>query len=124
MDLRTPIPYDNILNNTENYEWIEQSFLPTFPADFENTIFQIEKRMKSLYWVFKKGKFGEHSYVLPDEHEVVYNYFFELHPTDISPIFEFYINTSYPKTNGDPTIISERIIKKFKSFDVNLVFKS
>lgn len=76
-----------------------------------------------MYRAFKRGKVGGIPYVLPEEYEIIYNYSFELDDTDIKPIFVVYVNTRPPVSDGDDEEVSNMLLGKFKSLDVNMVFR-
>lgn len=122
-ELRTPLLYSVLVAGDDDYKWIQHDFLPKFPDEFDDDIKNLEGRINNMYRAFKRGKVGGIPYVLPEEYEIVYNYSFELDDTDIKPIFVVYVNTKPPISDGDDEEVSNMLLGKFKSLDVNMVFR-
>lgn len=121
-ELQRPLSYEELKTSKDDYKWMESEFLPKFPEDLDQDMTYLEKRIKNMYWAFKRGKMGNDSYVLPDEYQIKYNYFFDIDPTDIKPVFEVYVNTKEPTTDGDRDEVIQKLLGKFGSLNVNLVF--
>lgn len=123
-ELRRPLRYSVLVAGKDDYRWVEHDFLPKFPEEFETDIKNLEGRINNMYRAFKRGKVGGIPYVLPDDYEIVYNYSFELDETDIKPIFVVYVNTRPPISDGgDDEEVSKMLLGKFRSLDVNVVFR-
>lgn len=93
-ELRLPININLIKSNQEDYSWIESDFLPKFCKDIDKRINYVTKKSKCAYTLLKKGKLNDTSFSLSDTYDTEYNYVYEIHPTDIAPLFETYIKTS------------------------------
>jgi hypothetical protein len=106
-----------------DYRWIEPEFLPRFSDDIDKELDHIEKRIHNMYWAFRRGKVGGISYVLPEEYKVNHTYYFDVHPTEIRPVFETFITTDDPITSGDIEEVSQMLRGKFNSLDVKLILK-
>lgn len=119
-ELRRPVKYSELLSGKEDYKWIEEGFLPKFPEDLEQDLQYLDKRIRNMYWAFKKGKVKGIPYILPEDYDIVYNYFYDLDPIEIKPVFDVYVKTTTPSTTGDPDKVSEMLLGKFQSLDVKL----
>lgn len=92
-ELKNPIPYDKLINNTDNYSWIEPAFLPKFPDNIDEILTLAEKQANCLLLATKKGSFRHFQYQLVDP-KINYNYVYDLHPTDLIPIFDTFISAT------------------------------
>lgn len=122
-DLRKLVRYDWLVSGEMDYKWIEPDFLPRFTDDIERELDHLEKRIRDMYWAFRKGKVKSIPYVLPEDYKVNHTYYFDVHPTDIKPVFESFITTQDPITDGDLEEVSQMLRGKFNSLDVKLIFK-
>jgi hypothetical protein len=131
-ELRTEIKFQDLKSNQENYNWIEDAFFPKFPDDIDQTINYLEKKPHTLYKAYKKSKIKHIQYILDDSYDVKYNYIFDIHPTELVPVFEIYIKTKvkhwYINPNDlipqmyDPKLFIENHLKNiFMKFNVDLI---
>lgn len=119
-DMRTPRSFEELKNGVCDYRWVEKDFLPVIPPDLEMDLYYIEKKIKNLYFAFRKGKLKGVPYELDPDYKIVYNYFFEVDETDIKPKFEVYVNTKEPKIPEETLNI---LLGKFENLRVKLRFK-
>ena len=122
-ELNRPVLYSDLVSKKEDYKWITQNYLPKFTDDFIKDVNNLENKIKNLYAVFKKGKVNNIHYVLHNDYNILYNYYFEAHPIEIIPIFNTYLTTLTPITTGNTDDVEKMLINKFKSFYVTLIFK-
>lgn len=122
-DLQKLARIDWLTSGKLDYTWIESEFFPRFSDNVDTELDHIEKRIRNMYWAFRRGKVKGTSYVLPEEYKVNHTYYFEVHPTEIKPIFETFITTEDPMTSGDVEEVSQMLRGKFDSLDVKLIFK-
>jgi hypothetical protein len=123
IELRKPMRMTDLTSGADNYKWIESDFLPKIPEDLDLELYYLEKRIRNMYRAFRKGKVKGVPYVLPENYEIKYNYFFDLDPTDIRPVYDVYVTTSSPSTTGDPGKVSQLLLGKFESLNVKLMIK-
>ena len=128
-ELKTPIPINNFNSNNHNYKWIEPAFLPNFPDNIDEIITLTDKRTNCILLASTNGVIHDWKYQLTNTN-INYNYVYDLHPTDLVPIFNTYITASLdvlPQPHQDPILIptikssiSKIIIEKYKNLGVNL----
>jgi hypothetical protein len=122
-DLRKLARIDLLISGKLDYNWIEPEFLPRFSDEIDRRLDHLEKRVRDMYRAFRKGKVKNTPYVLPEDYKVNHTYYFDVHPTDIVPVFETFVVTQPPLTGGDPEEVSQMLRGKFNSLDVKLIFK-
>lgn len=125
-ELRRPLDFSELKSGKDDYKWVEKDFLPKFEDDIDIKLSYTQKKVKDLYTALKKGKIRNVSYLLSDTYDVEYNYVFDIHPTDLIPVFDIYIKTkiTFPSESITPTeksLVEEILTNKFKSFDVILI---
>lgn len=128
-ELKKPIPINNLITNVDDYKWIEPDFLPKFPDNIDEIITLTDKQANCLILATQKGVIHGWNYSLTNTN-INYNYVYDLHPTDLIPIFNTYITASLdvlPQPHQDPILIptikssiSKIIIEKYKNLGVNL----
>lgn len=131
-ELKKPIIFSNLKNNTDNYDWLKDEYFPKFPDDIDQTLNYLEKKPHKLIKGYKKSKIKNIEYVLDDSYDVKYNYVFDIHPTDLVPVFEIYIKTkiksiytnpNFPIHVYDPKLFVENHLKYILlKFNVELIF--
>jgi hypothetical protein len=125
--LKTQINITDLFSKKESYNWIQPAFLPKFTENIDEIITLTEKRANCLFLATKNGTINNIKYQLINE-IIDYNYIYDLHPTDLIPIFDIYITTnilfqhpSYNQNNSyDEKIIINIIKEKYKNLGVNL----
>lgn len=124
-ELRRPIAYDKLVSDKDNYKWMEADFLPKLHDDIDLDIKAIQERCYYLHMAHEDFTYHNVPISLSTP-EFVYNYVYDLHPTDLIPIFETYVKTSlFTPSNTPPELISEIksfLIERFLEFDMELVF--
>lgn len=123
-ELKTPISYDKLISDNDNYKWIESAFLPKFPNDIDVDIDCAIKGSFLLHYCHETGSYKNITYQLSSP-EFVYNYVYDLHPTDLIPVFDIYIKTKLSTpSNTPPNLISEiknHLVERFNEFEYTLV---
>lgn len=123
-ELRKPVLYDDLVSDKENYKWMETDFLPKLYDDIDQDIDFIQNGSYLLHFCHETGTYKNITYNLSSP-EFVFNYVYDLHPTDLIPIFETYIRTKLIlPSNTPPHLISEikdHLIERFHEFDYELV---
>ena len=123
-ELTTPTRWNKLINKEDDYNWLEPDFFPKFPSGIDDDLNYLEKIPNKLYQVLKIGSFNGVPYELPKTYHVYYNYYFDLHPTDIVPNVDVFIKTSPPISNADINSLTTVLQSKFDSFDVKITFDS
>lgn len=123
-ELKKPIPILNLISNKDDYRWIEPDFLPKFPDDIDEILNLTEKRANCLFLATQKGNINGIEYQLHD-HKIEYNYVYDLHPTDLIPIFDIYISAKlYTPTSPNPAydkeMIGDILKEKYYNLKTNL----
>lgn len=110
-----------------SYSWIQPAFLPKFDPDTDTTINLIEKKPHNVFKVFHKGNYNGVSYNIDKNYTVQYNYYYDVHPTDLIPVFDTHIkitNVYYQPNDVDIKTkknVDNYIQKLFKEFDIKLM---
>lgn len=123
-ELRTPVLYDDLVSNKDNYNWVESPFLPKFCDDIDVDINCAIDGSYLLHYCHEDSTFKNINYKLSSP-EFIYNYVYDLHPTDLIPVFDIYIKTTLTvPSNTSPELVSEIksfLIQRFNEFDYSLV---
>lgn len=125
--LKEHVLLDNIKINKYNFKWISDQFLPKINPNTEKIIDHNSKKPHNFIKVFKKGNFNNISYSI-DNYSVDYSYFYDIHPTDLIPVFSIFVkisSLSYITNNIQKDQLSslhKHLIDKFEKFNITLSF--
>ena len=125
-ELRTPVSYDDLVSGKDTYRWIEPGFLPRITSETEDIMSYSEKKVRLLHLGYKNGKIDGIRFKLSETYETLYNYMYDLHPTDLVPMFEVYLKMSITFPEQTPNTDRDTVIHKLKRFfmeyDVHISF--
>lgn len=128
-ELKRHVLISDLISGKETYDWIEPGFLPKFPDDIDHILDLAEKHPNCLVLASKKGVIQEWNYEMTNI-KIDYNYVYDLHPTDLIPLFDTYISATLnvlppPFTDPDTiphmkSIIAKIITEKYNKLGANL----
>ena len=124
-ELKKPIPIINLISNKDDYNWIEPDFLPKLTNNIDEILTLTEKHANCIILASKKGFIENCNYEMSNIN-IDYNYVYDLHPTDLIPVFDIYVSATLNITtpNIDPNImkplLSNIITQKYQKLGLNL----
>lgn len=123
-ELKTPTLYDSLKSNKDNYSWIESSFLPKFVDNIDTDIEQMTEGTRLLHLCHENTTYYNTPYTLHSP-EFIFNYVYDIHPTDLVPIFDVYIKSKIDFPTDPPESVVNEIksflVERFNNFDYNLI---
>jgi len=108
------------------YDWIRQSFLPTFNPKFNELIDLNVKKVHNVYKVFKRSSFRGMSYTLPEEYNMTMDCTFTVSKIITPTLTPTIVIHGQPILGSDEYTMDElieSITSKFITFNITIEFQ-